>query len=107
MNVEFSQWTLLGDQAVCSAQHLAEISGLSDLELDELIECGVIVPVDITSRSLSFYLRHVVTANTARRLRDDFELDRNGLALAMTLMRRMVGLQEELDRMRARIAHAE
>lgn len=106
MNVEFSQWTLLGDQAVCSAEYLAEISGLSNQEIEELIDYGVIMPVDIASQPLSFHLRHVVTANTARRLRDDFELDQHGLTLAMTLMRRMVDLQEQLDALRARIEHA-
>ncbi len=105
MTIEFSQWTLLGEQAVCSAEHLVEISGLSSTEINELVECGVIVPIDITSQPMSFHLCHVVTANTARRLRDDFELDHNGLTLAMTLMRRMTSLEEELNALRARLKH--
>jgi hypothetical protein len=40
-----------------------------------------------------------------RRLRDDFELDRNGMVLALTLMQRIDALNEELDALRARIVH--
>ena len=39
---------------------------------------------------------HVVTVRTARRLRDDFELDRNGVALALTLLRRIAQLEAEV-----------
>jgi len=103
-NVAESIW--LDEHGVCSAQHLAEISGLTHEELDGLIESGVIVPFDDTAVSMSFHLRYVVTANIARRLRDDFELDRTGVALAMTLIRRIDELQEELNALRARFDHA-
>ena len=40
-----------------------------------------------------------------RRLRDAFELDRHGVALAMTLMRRIEELEMELTAVRARLCH--
>ncbi|MFI4939672.1 MAG: chaperone modulator CbpM [Burkholderiales bacterium] len=104
MKVDVSEWIWLNDQGVCSAQYLAEASGLSSAELDELIENGVIVPVDNQAQPQSFHLRYVATANTARRLRDDFELDLHGVALALTLMRRIDELQEELNAIRAQLA---
>jgi chaperone modulatory protein CbpM len=102
MKIEVSEWIWLDDRAVCSAQHLAEVSGLSQEELDALIESGVIVAVDDTARPKSFPLRYLVTANIARRLRDDFELDRSGMVLAMALMRRIDELQEQLNAAHAR-----
>jgi chaperone modulatory protein CbpM len=102
MTVDVSEWVWLNDQKVCSARHLTEVSGLSEEELDELIEMGVIEPVNVDAQPQLFQLRYVVTANAARRLRDDFELDRNGLALALTLLRRIEELREELNAMRAR-----
>lgn len=39
----------------------------------------------------------------ARRLRDDFELDRAGLALALRLMQRIDALEQEIVRLRARL----
>lgn len=103
MNVNVSECIWLNEQGVCSAQHLLDVSGLSSAELVELIETGVIVPVDAHAQTSSFQLRHVITANIARRLRDDFELDRHGVTLALTLMRRIDALQEELNAMRAQL----
>jgi chaperone modulatory protein CbpM len=105
-NIDTSDWAWLNDWEVCSAQYLAEVSGLSQADIDELVEMGVIVPVDAPAQPQSFYLRCVVTVKTARRLRDDFELDRNGMVLALTLMQRIDALNEELDALRARIVHA-
>ncbi|WPX33594.1 chaperone modulator CbpM [Actimicrobium sp. CCC2.4] len=87
---------------VCTIAHLAEVSGLSREELEELVGIGLIVPADAQTEPLLFQLRTVVTACTARRLRDDFELDHNGVALALTLLQRIEQLQQELTALRAR-----
>ncbi|HSY29355.1 MAG TPA: chaperone modulator CbpM [Burkholderiaceae bacterium] len=91
----------LSDVDVCSAKHLIEVSGLSREEFDVLVEIGVIVPISDNDHTKAFQLHYVVTANTARKLRDDFELDLHGMALAMTLMRRIDELQKELNAARA------
>jgi chaperone modulatory protein CbpM len=106
MSGNFSEATWLVDQAVCSAEYLIEVSGLANEELNDLIENGVIVPVDIKAPSLSFRLSHVVIATTARKLRDDFELDRHGMTLALTLMRRIDELEQELNAMRVQLGHS-
>lgn len=93
----------LDDSGVCSIEQLAEASGLSIEELDDLIRNGVIAPVDEHAQPPSFRLRYVVTARTARRLRDDFELDRHGMTLALTLLRQIDRLQAELDAARAKL----
>lgn len=103
MTVDIMQLVLLGDQELCSAQHLADVSGLALDELAALIDNGVIEPVDRTVRPPVFHLRWVVTANTARRLRDDFELDSHGLILALTLLRRVAEAETELQALRAQL----
>lgn len=97
-----STWVWLNERDFCSARHLGDVSGLSDDELDDLIANGVIVPSIGAPGPRAFQLHYVVTATLARRLRDDFELDRHGLALAMTLMRRIDELQGELNAARGR-----
>jgi chaperone modulatory protein CbpM len=92
----------LNEYTVCSIEHLAEVSGLSIAELSDLVDSGVIEPVDQAARPPAFYLGSIVTANTARRLRDDFELDRNGLALALRLIQRIRRLELELQRVAGR-----
>ena len=89
------------DQGASEPEVTIEVSGLSSEEFDVLVEIGVIVPISDNDQTKAFQLHHVVTANTARKLRDDFELDLHGMALAMTLMRRIDELQEELNAARA------
>lgn len=103
---DVTEWIWLNEEGVCSAQHLIEVSGLSNEELDELIANGVIVPVDADAYPLSFQLRSVVIANKARRLRDDFDLDRNGLVLALTLMQRIAELEAEINTVRSHLGQA-
>lgn len=109
MAIDTSDWVWLNDGEVCSAQHLAEVSGLSVEEIEELVEMGVLSPVEAPGvqvssvQSRSFHLRCIVTVKAARRLRDDFELDRNGMVLALTLLQRIDALQDEVGALRARI----
>jgi chaperone modulatory protein CbpM len=44
-----------------------------------------------------------VTARTAFRLRHDFELDEQGLAVALALLERVRDLEAELDALRAQL----
>lgn len=91
----------LDDSHVCSAQHLLEVSGLAPEELEALVDNGVIVPVDPGALSYTFHLHYLVIVTTARRLRDDFELDVHGLILALTLLRRIHDTEAELAAVRA------
>jgi chaperone modulatory protein CbpM len=101
MKLHHSEWVCLDEDGVCTAQHLIEVSGLSDDELADLIDNEIIVPLDQTSQVKTFSLRYIVIANRARRLRDDFELDPHGMVLALTLMRRIDELQQELQAARS------
>ena len=94
MRIELTHAVWLNQTDLCSIEHLAEVSGLSVEEIEDLVDNGLIAPVDGQVRA--FQLLHVVTVRQARRLRDDFELDRNGLALAMTLVRRIDALEQAL-----------
>jgi chaperone modulatory protein CbpM len=96
MTLQVTHAVWLNEDAVCSIEHLAEVSGLSLAEIEDLVENGLIDPADAAAPARSFHLLHVVTVRQARRLRDDFQLDRNGLALAMTLLRRIDALQRDL-----------
>jgi chaperone modulatory protein CbpM len=106
MIMQVTELVSLDDTQVCSAEYLAEASGLSLEEIEDLIDSGVIAPVDTRTQPASFRLRYVVTARTARRLRDDFELNRHGIALALTLLRRIEEMESELSAARARLRQA-
>lgn len=86
----------LNETGVCSIAHLAEASGLSLDEIEDLVANGLVEPAAAPASPRTFHLLHVVTVRQARRLRDDFQLDRNGLALAMTLLRQIAALEQAL-----------
>ena len=98
MNREIDQSIWLNDVDVCQIDHLIEVSGLSLEEIEDLINHEIIVPQDRNANPRFFYLHYVMTVKMARRLRDDFQLDRNGLSLALTLLQRVQALEEELKR---------
>jgi chaperone modulatory protein CbpM len=93
-HVSHAVW--LGEDEDCTIEHLADISGLSLDEVADLVVSGAIWPADAATEPRCFHLLHVVTLRQARRLRDDFELDSNGVALAMTLLRRIKVLERAL-----------
>jgi len=106
MSTPLSESVWLNDVDVCQVEYLVEVSGLSIEEIEDLIDTDVIKPVDTGTPTRMFQLRYVVTVKTARRLRDDFELDRRGLALALSLLQRIDELQAEIHATKARLGHS-
>jgi chaperone modulatory protein CbpM len=96
MTVQLTHATWLDETAVCSIEHLVEVSGLSPEDIENLVEDGLIEPAEHAAPATCFHLLHVITVRQARRLKDDFGLDRDGLALAMTLLRRIDALEQAL-----------
>jgi chaperone modulatory protein CbpM len=91
----------LNETGSCTLVHLAEVSGLNSAELQSLVDSGALAPLPQPDDSLEFTAAAMLVARTARRLRDDFELNATGLALAMRLLERVDALERELERARA------
>lgn len=103
MNTHITESIWLNTSDICSFEHVVEVSGLSARELRELIEIGIIEPSNTDADNYFFHTHCIVVARQARRLRDDFELDTRGLALALNLLRRMDDLETEIARLRAKL----
>ncbi|NNM60063.1 MAG: hypothetical protein HKM04_09660 [Legionellales bacterium] len=97
MTIHLNETIWLNETTVCSIEHLSEVSGLSVAELLELVEIGVLLPNNNNAEHYEFQLTYVVIARTARRLRDDFELDLQGMAVALQLLNRIHALERELS----------
>ena len=82
---------------------LAELSGLSEDDLVQLIDCGALAPFAEGSGQRVFSLHSVTIARTARRLRDDFELDPHGVAVLLAYLDRIRELEAQLRALRARL----
>ena len=84
-----------------SIDDLAELSGLTEDEIRELVDGGALVPSNLQEVPWTFSADCVVTVRKAGRLRDDLELDTHALALALTLLEQIRALEAELSRLRA------
>jgi len=85
---EFTEVTWIGEDFEWTLQELTTRSGFTEPELRELIDCGA-----LSLRGA----RTLATLHSAARLRTDFELDLNGVALAIRLLRRIRDLEAELS----------
>jgi len=103
MRVELTEVVWLEEHEVLTEAELAEASGLSDEEIKDLVEYGVIAPVDPRADRHAFAAPSITEARTARRLRRDFGLNTDGLALVMMLLKRIRELETEVGHMRAQL----
>jgi len=101
MKIERAMW--LHEQHELLLEELCELSGLSEAELRELVDHGVLAPIDSGAQHWTFSADRLIVARSARRLRKDFDLDPHGVALAVTLLERVHDLEEELRDLRARL----
>jgi chaperone modulatory protein CbpM len=103
MRVELTELYWLEEQRDVTLSELAELSGFSEDELHELEACGAIAPVDPDAATPRFGAKCIVAVRTAHRLRNDFELDTEGLAVALALLERIGSLESELRELRAQL----
>ncbi|MGB5081887.1 MAG: chaperone modulator CbpM [Burkholderiales bacterium] len=101
MRIERAQWLHRHDEF--SEAELCELSGLSATELRDLVDYGVLAPVDPGARTWTFSADRLVVARSAFRLRKDFDLDLEGLTLLVSLLERVRELEGEVRDLRARL----
>ena len=101
MKVELTEGLWLDEHQPLSLAELTELSGLLETEAQALLECDAIVPIDRNVATPRFSADCIVTMRRAWRLRKDFELDAHGLALAVTLLRRIQELETQLNQLSA------
>ena len=106
MHIHADDPVWLNEAALCSFDDLVELSGLTPDELTMLVESGVLQPAPAepeqpAARSV-FHASCIVQVRSARRLRDDFELDAAGLAVAVNLLGRIQELERQLNALSAR-----
>ena len=103
MHIEHTETVWLDERGTITLVELSQCSGLSETELRDLVELGAIEPLDATAPEPSFGTRCIVAARTACRIRNDFELDTQGLALVLSLLERVEELESALQRLDARL----
>ena len=103
MKVELTEAVWLDERGAITLIELSQCSGLSEGELRDLVELGALEPLDPEASEWSFTAHCISAARTACRLRNDFELDSQGLALVLSLLERVQELESAMQRLNARL----
>jgi len=106
MPIEQTEILWLHEQHTYSLAQLSEVSGLSEETLREMVDEGLLAPIDPEAVPWLFGADRLLTVRLARRLSRDFELDLHSLALALTLLERVHALEAELRELRAKLPGA-
>lgn len=107
MKVELTEAVWLDERQQFSLAEIADLSGLSEAELQQLIDYTALLPVaaaaDPGAAEMKFSADCLEIARTACRLRNDFDLDVGGLALTLALLERIRGLEAQLRAVHAQL----
>jgi chaperone modulatory protein CbpM len=104
---EASEVLWLDEHHELSLMKLVELSGLSATEVQHLVACETLVPVGTVESAAEarFSAQCLALARTGSRLRNDFDLDENALALTLRLLNRIHELEAEVRHLRAQESH--
>ncbi|HXZ96440.1 MAG TPA: chaperone modulator CbpM [Burkholderiales bacterium] len=103
MKAELNETLWLNERLEFSLAEFVELSGLSEKELRELVDYGALEPTNPQAEDWTFSAQRVISARTACRLRKDFGLDLQGLALILIYLDKIHELEAQLHDLRARL----
>lgn len=102
MKIEITEAVWIDTHHQLTLTELAELSGLSRDDLQQLVELEALAPTN-TAADTVFGAECLELARTACRLRDDLELDAGALALVLRLLERIHGLEAEVRALQAQL----
>jgi chaperone modulatory protein CbpM len=106
MRVELTEVQWMSAEQRLPLHEFTQLSGLLESELQQLVEYGVIAPLDPHAQAWIFSADCLPLAKTAVRLRRDFDLQGQGLAVALTLIERVQELETRLRELHAQLPGA-
>jgi chaperone modulatory protein CbpM len=101
MRIEVTEVLRIEEQGPLSLAELADLARLSESDVLELIDCGVI-EAEASGGRQSFRAEFVLAARAASRLKEELELDAHGAAIALTLIQRIQDLEATVRGLLAR-----
>ena len=91
----------LENERALTVGELAELSGLAEAVLRELIDYGAIEPLDPRAVTWTFSAQVILRARTASRLQRDFDLDAHALSVVLRFLERVEALEAQVRALRA------
>lgn len=103
MTIKADESILLNESVLLSFDTLIELSGLTHLELQLLVDNGALIPNPIstisTLNALHFNSHYLISIRKLMRLKQDFELDTNSLGLTLVFIERIRTLELQLHQL--------
>ncbi len=95
MIVDLSDVTWLADTHLVSYEELTQLSGLTKSDIQLLLDNGALIPQDTESNQFSSTL--IILLRKVSRLKEDFELDINGMCISLALLQKIHSLEQEIN----------
>ncbi|ANI29345.1 chaperone-modulator protein CbpM [Yersinia entomophaga] len=90
-------------QITYTLTELCQTTGILQDELVEVVELGVIVPLDPGDSLWVFDAEALMYLQRARRLQNELDLDWHGVAMTLTLLKQVEQLKKENAQLRRRL----
>jgi chaperone modulatory protein CbpM len=101
MTQEQAEWRWLDTRETVTLTELSQCSGMSEAELDELVDYCALVPVVTAPQEVAFSAQWVVPLRTASKLRLDFDLDLFTVAILLGNLNRIEVLERQVHSLQA------
>ena len=101
MTQDPTQWRWLDTHETVSLTELSHCCGMSEAELDELVEYCALVPVSQATPELVFSATWVTPLRNASKLRVDFDLDMFTVAILLDNLTRIEVLERRVHSLEA------
>lgn len=106
MNQRRAEWMWLDDRDTVSLAELSRACGMSPAEVDELVEYGVLQPLEPDRQKRLFSAQSITQLRTAGRLRQDFDLDLFAVAMLLGYLDRIEALERQVRSLKAHLPQA-
>ena len=101
MNDQQAEWTWLDDSETVTVAELSQVCGMTTAEVDELVEYGAILPLQIKRQERLFSAQCITQLRTAGRLKMDFDLDLFAVAVLLGYLNRIEALERQVRMLQA------
>lgn len=107
MTAHVVEVTWLDARETVTMAELSQVCGLSEAELEELLEYGALVPLEAKAPQRLFSAEYIGTLRRAAKLRRDFDLDLFAIALLVDYLHRIDVLERQVKSLQAHLpSHA-
>jgi chaperone modulatory protein CbpM len=101
MTQEQAEWRWLDNRETVTLTELSQCCGMSESELDELVDYCALVPVTPANQNVVFSAHWVVPLRAASQLRLDFDLDLFTVAIVLGNLNRIEVLERQVHSLQA------